>query len=62
MLAGEVIVRVAAMLAKKQQPKDGMDIPGLGKVTVDAKQRSILGARLEAINKSTIDKLVKMGL
>jgi simple sugar transport system substrate-binding protein len=62
MLAGEVIVRVGAMLAKKQQPKDGMDIPGLGKVAVDAKQRSILGARLEAINKSTIDKLVKMGL
>jgi len=62
MLAGEVIVRIGAMLAKGQQPKDGMDIPGLGKVTVDARQRSILGARLEAINKSTIDKLVKLGL
>jgi simple sugar transport system substrate-binding protein len=62
MLAGEVIVRVGAMLAKGQQPKDGMDIPGLGKVTVDAKARSILGAKLEAINKTTIDKLVEMGL
>ncbi len=62
MLAGEVIVRVGAMLAKGQAPKDGMDVPGLGKVTVDAKQRSILGSRLEAINKSTIDKLVEMGL
>ncbi len=62
MLAGEVIVRIGAILAKKQQPKDGMDIPGLGKVTVDAKARSILGSRLEAINKLTIDKLVKMGL
>ncbi len=62
MLAGEVIVRVGAMLAKGEQPKDGMDIPGLGKVTVDPKQRSIMGSKLEAINKSTIDKLVEMGL
>jgi simple sugar transport system substrate-binding protein len=62
MLAGEVIVRVGAMLAKGQEPRDGMDIPGLGKVMVDARQRSILGAKLEAINKSTIDKLVEMGL
>ncbi len=62
MLAGEVIVRIGAMLAKGQQPKDGMDVPGLGKVKVDAKQRSILGQKLEAINKSTIDNLVKMGL
>ncbi len=62
MLAGEVIVRVGAMLAKGEQPKDGMEIPGLGKVMVDPKARSIMGAKLEAINKSTIDKLVEMGL
>jgi simple sugar transport system substrate-binding protein len=62
MLAGEVIVRVAAMLAKRQQPKDGMDVPGLGKVKVDARARSIQGAKLEAINKSTVDKLVELGL
>ena len=62
MLAGEVIVRIGAMLAKGQKPVDGMDIPGLGKVKVDAKQRSILGSKLETINKSTIDKLVEMGL
>ena len=62
MLAGEVIVRVGTMLAKGQQPKDGMDIPGLGKVAVDPKQRSIMGNKLEAINKTTIDKLVEMGL
>jgi simple sugar transport system substrate-binding protein len=62
MLAGEVIVRVGAMLAKGQQPKDGMEIPGLGKVSVDPQTRSILGAKLEAINKSSIDKLVGMGL
>jgi len=62
MLAGEVIVRVGAMLAKGEQPKDGMDIPGLGKVKVDPKTRSIMGQKLEPINKSTIDKLVEMGL
>jgi simple sugar transport system substrate-binding protein len=62
MLAGEVIVRIGAMLAKGQSPTDGMDIPGLGKVSVDAKARSIMGAKLQAINTSTIDKLVAMGL
>jgi simple sugar transport system substrate-binding protein len=62
MLAGEVIVRIGAMLAKGEQPKDGMDIPGLGKVKVDPKTRSIMGQKLEPINKSTIDKLVEMGL
>jgi simple sugar transport system substrate-binding protein len=62
MLAGEVIVRIGAMLAKGQSPTDGMDIPGLGKVSVDPKKRSIMGAKLQAINTSTIDKLVEMGL
>ena len=61
-LAGEVIVRIGTLLAKGEQPKDGMEIPGLGKVSVDASKRSILGDKLQAINKSTIDNLVSMGL
>jgi len=62
MLAGEVIVRVGKMIEDGQVPTDGMDIPGLGKVSVDKTKHTILGQKLEAINKDTIDKLVAMGL
>lgn len=62
MLAGEVIVRIGKLLEDGKQPVDGMDIPGLGAVRVDAGTRSIQGQKLEAINKQTIDKLVEMGL
>lgn len=62
MLAGEVIVRVGAMVAKGETPKDGMEIAGLGKVAVDAGTRNILAQKLQAINKDTIDQLVGMGL
>ena len=51
MLAGEVIVYVGNMLAKGETPTDGMDMPGLGPVTVDAATRNIHGA--EARRRST---------
>ena len=62
MLAGETIVRVSAMLAAGKEPADGMELPGLGKVKVDKTARQIQAQKLEAINKETIDGLVKMGL
>jgi len=62
MLAGEVIVRVGAMVAKGETPKDGMDIPGLGPVKVDAATRQIAAQKLQPINKGTIEELVGMGL
>jgi simple sugar transport system substrate-binding protein len=62
MLAGEVIVRVGAMVAKGEQPKDGMDIPGLGPVKVDTATRQIQAQKLQPINKGTIDELVAIGL
>lgn len=62
MLAGEVIVRVGTMVAKGQTPTDGMEIEGLGKVSVDPKTRNILAKKLQPINKATIDELVTMGL
>ncbi|MDD2925297.1 substrate-binding domain-containing protein [Rhodoferax sp.] len=61
-LAGEVIVRVAKLVAEGKAPTDGMDIPGVGKVSVNKTTRNILGQKLEPINKGTIDKLVGMGL
>jgi simple sugar transport system substrate-binding protein len=62
MLAGETIVRVGAMLAAGKEPTDGMELQGLGKVKVDKTTRQIQAQKLEAINKETIDGLVKMGL
>lgn len=62
MLAGETIVRVGAMLAAGKEPTDGMELEGLGKVKVDKAARQIQAQKLEAINKETIDGLVKMGL
>lgn len=62
MLAGEVIVRVGTMLAKGDKPADGMDIPGLGKVSVDPSKKLILGQKLQPINKGTIGDLVALGL
>jgi simple sugar transport system substrate-binding protein len=62
MLAGETIVRVGAMLAAGKEPADGMELQGLGKVKVDKATRQIQAQKLEAINKETIDGLVKMGL
>ena len=61
-LAGETIVRVGAMLARGEQPKDGMDLPGLGKVQVNPQTRQILAQKLQPINKETIDQLTAIGL
>ncbi len=61
-LAGEVIVRLGVMLTKGEQPKDGMDVPGVGPMTVDPKARSILAAKLQKIDKETVDGLAAMGL
>ena len=62
MLAGEVIVRIGKMVEDGKEPTDGMDIPGLGKVSVNKTTHNIQGQKLEPINKDTIDKLVGMGL
>jgi len=62
MLAGQVIVYVGDILAKGETPKDGMDIPGLGPVKVDATTRNIQAQKLQPINQGTIDELVGIGL
>jgi len=62
MLAGEVIVRIGALVAGGKEPVDGMDIPNLGPVKVDKEKKLILGNKLQPINKGTIDELVALGL
>lgn len=62
MEAGVAMVAVADLLVRKQPITDGMEIQGMGKVSVDPATRNIRANRLQAINKDTIDGLVAMGL
>lgn len=60
--AGKAFVTVANMVLDGKQITDGMEIPGLGKVSVDPKTRVIRVIKMVAINKDTIDELVALGL
>ena len=42
--------------------RNGMNIPGLGTVSVDSKTRNIKVVKLQPVNKETIDMLVDLGL
>jgi simple sugar transport system substrate-binding protein len=60
--AGDAIVTVAKMVLDGKPITDGMEIPGLGKVSVDPEKRVIRALKMMAIDKSTIDQLVELGL
>ncbi|MBV9490717.1 MAG: autoinducer 2 ABC transporter substrate-binding protein [Verrucomicrobia bacterium] len=60
--AGAAIVTVAKMVLDKTPITDGMEIPGLGKATVDPEKRVIRVIKVLAINKDTVDQLASMGL
>jgi len=60
--AGKAIVTVAKMVVDKKPITDGMEIPGLGKVSVDPDTRVIRVIKMLAINKDTVDELVALGL
>jgi simple sugar transport system substrate-binding protein len=62
MEAGKVFVTLGDMLAKGQEIKDGMDIPGLGVVHPDMAERNIIVDQLVELNKNTVDKLADLGL
>jgi simple sugar transport system substrate-binding protein len=61
-LAGEMIVHVGAMLARKQQPAKGIDLPKLGHLRVLSEKRLIQASKLETVNRRTIDDLIAHGL
>ena len=50
------------MVVDKKPITDGMEIPGLGKVSVDPDTRVIRVIKMLAINKDTVDELVALGL
>lgn len=60
--AGYAMVTVAHMTVGGDKFESGMDVPGLGKATVDEANRVVMLDRILTINKSTIDALVKQGL
>jgi simple sugar transport system substrate-binding protein len=62
MLAGEVIVRVGAMMAAGKDPGAGLDLPDVGTFTIDKDRHLLLAQKLQPINKGTIDDLVQIGL
>ena len=60
--AGKAIVTVAKMVLDGKPITDGMEIPGLGKVSVDPEKRVIRAIKVLAIDKNTVDELVELGL
>ncbi|MCD8352568.1 MAG: substrate-binding domain-containing protein [Planctomycetaceae bacterium] len=62
LVAGEVFIRIGRMLMDGTPIVDGMVIDGMGKVTVDAENRVVLGQELESLDIDNIDRLVEMGL
>jgi simple sugar transport system substrate-binding protein len=60
--AGEAIVNLAKLVIDGTPIVDGMDFPGLGKVTVDPQKRVIRGIKLQPINKDTVAQLAALGL
>jgi simple sugar transport system substrate-binding protein len=60
--AGKAIVHLAKLISDGTPIVDGMDFPGLGKVTVDPQKRVIRAIKLQAINKDTVPQLAELGL
>lgn len=60
--AGRVFVTMGKMLVDGAEIKDGMEIPGLGKVSPDVANKDIITNNLIAINADTVDGLADLGL
>jgi simple sugar transport system substrate-binding protein len=60
--AGYATVAVAKLVLDGTPIVDGVDIPGLGKATVDVENKQIKVEKIMVINKETIDGLIAQGL
>jgi len=61
-LAGETLVQLGARLAANQSITDGLTLPDVGALSVDAQKRLIMAHKIQTIDKDTIGDLVAMGL
>lgn len=62
MTAGEIFTQLGVMLAKGEEPVDGMELVGVGPVKVYPEKKLIQAQKLEALDKANIDRLVELGL
>lgn len=60
--AGYAMVAVAKLMLDGTEIKDGVDIPGLGKASVDVPNKRIKVDKIMRINKQTVDALMASGL
>ncbi|MBB1076586.1 substrate-binding domain-containing protein [Rhodoferax sp. 4810] len=60
--AGLAMTAVARLVLDGAKIQTGMDVPGLGKATVDSVNNVVMVERILPINKSTIEDLIKLGL
>ncbi len=60
--AGYAMIAVAKLVLDKKPITDGMEIPGLGKASVDPAKKLIKVDKIMRINKETVDGLVQAGL
>jgi simple sugar transport system substrate-binding protein len=60
--AGFAMVSLARLVLDGKEIKDGMDVPGLGKASVDVANKRIKVDKIMKINKDTVDGLIAGGL
>ncbi|MGZ2452468.1 simple sugar transport system substrate-binding protein [Rhizobium ruizarguesonis] len=60
--AGSAMVAIARLVLDGTKIEDGMDVPGLGKATVDVPGKLIKVDKITHINKETVDGLIAQGL
>jgi simple sugar transport system substrate-binding protein len=60
--AGYAMVSLGKLVLDGGAISDGMEIPGVGKVAVDAANKLVKADRILQIDKSSVDELVKLGL
>ena len=60
--AGYAMVAVAKLVLDGKEIKDGIEIPGLGKASVDVANKQIKVDKIMQINKETVDGLIAGGL
>lgn len=62
LVAGKVFVQLGEMLARGEEPTDGMELVDVGAVKVFPDQKLIQAQKLESLDKENIDRLVELGL
>jgi simple sugar transport system substrate-binding protein len=60
--AGYAMVSLGKLVLEGGTIADGMEIPGVGKVQVDAAKKLVKADKIMAINKDTVDSLIALGL